>query len=72
MKCKDNTILSKNKNLKMIFFFFFLLILDHGVIMDDTGIHHSIMPIHYDIIEDGQNKKKILSFDSLIPEECSY
>ena len=47
MKCKNNTILTKNEH---------------------TGIHYSKywMPIHYDTIEDGQNKKSHLFFSKCI------
>ena len=55
---------------------FFVLPIFDGVIMDghpifwvvDTGVHHSKywMPIHYDTIEDGQNKKSHLLFSLLV------
>ena len=72
---QNNTILTKNENKRWDFCFAHLRWCHNGwasnilIVVDTgyTGIHHSKywMPIHYDTIEDGLNKKKNLIFYSL-------
>ena len=77
ISCKTNTILTKNENETWYFCFAhlrwchnwwafnILIVMDTGY---TAGIHHSKywMLIHYDTIEDGQNKKYDILFSKCI------